>query len=107
MFQPHRFTRTDKLWNDFINIFINSDIDHLIITDIYPASEAPIANITSQNLVKAIALRNPNFTISYAPYEPDFSTICKHLEPLLNEDDLVLLLGAGKVNKLADTIIKT
>lgn len=106
IFQPHRYTRTHALWNDFVDIFMQSSIDHLIITDIYAASEQPIPEITGQNLVKAIAQRNPHFTLSYAPYEPDFDSICSQLNPLIESDNLVLLLGAGKVNKLADTLIK-
>ncbi len=102
VFQPHRYTRTDKLWNDFITIFTQSNIDHLIVTDIYPASEAPIINVTSENLVKALQECNPHFPISYAPYEADFASIKRSLEPVAHHDDLVLLLGAGKVNKLPD-----
>ena len=102
VFQPHRFSRTEKLWDQFIETFLNSSIDHLIITDIYPASEAPIAEITSKNLVKAIQKRHPNFSISYAPYDAQFDTIKEQLAPLVEPDDLVLLLGAGKINKLAE-----
>lgn len=102
VFQPHRYTRTDKLWHQFIEIFKQSQIDHLIITDIYPASETPIIGVTSQNLVKALQEQNPSFTISYATYEPSFTLIKDALTPLVAHDDLVLLLGAGKINKLAD-----
>ncbi len=102
VFQPHRYTRTDKLWHDFIKIFIESAIDHLIVTDIYPASEAPILNVTSPNLVSAMQEQNPAFTITYAPYEKDFVAIKESLKSIAHEDDLVLLLGAGKVNKLVD-----
>jgi UDP-N-acetylmuramate--alanine ligase len=102
VFQPHRYTRTDKLWNDFITIFAQSSIDHLIITDIYPASEQPIAHITSQNLVQAIATQNPQYTISYVPCDEEFASIIHHLEPKVTTDDLVLLLGAGKINKLSN-----
>lgn len=105
LFQPHRFSRTSKLWNEFIDIFAQSQIDRLIITDIYPASEAPIPEVTSQNLVKALQLRNPAFQVVYAPYEPTFDAIRKQLNPTLEADDLVLMLGAGKVNKLTDLII--
>ena len=104
VFQPHRYTRTDKLWHEFIKTFKDAEIDHLIVTDIFPASEAPILNVTSQNLVQAIIDEHPTFTISYAPYESDFSTIKDQLKPLAHEDDLVLLLGAGKVNKLAECL---
>jgi UDP-N-acetylmuramate--alanine ligase len=104
VFQPHRFSRTHKLWNEFIDIFVQSSIDHLIITDIYPASEAPIPEINSFNLVKAIEARNPKFSVSYAPYDAQFKAIKDVLEPLLGAEDLVLLLGAGKVNKLVEVL---
>ncbi|GMU19231.1 MAG: UDP-N-acetylmuramate--L-alanine ligase [Candidatus Babeliales bacterium] len=102
VFQPHRYTRTDKLWNDFVRILTNAEIDHLIITDIFPASEAPILNVTSQNLVNAMLEQHPAFPISYVPYEADFVQIKQTLAPLAHENDLVLLLGAGKVNKLVN-----
>lgn len=102
VFQPHRYTRTDKLWNQFIQIFKESQIDHLIITDIYPASEAPILGVTSENLVKSLQEQMPGVSVSYAPYEADFATIKALLTPLAGTDDLILLQGAGKINKLAD-----
>lgn len=101
IFQPHRYTRTNALWQDFVDIFVQSGIDHLIITDIYPASEAPIANITGENLAKAIAEKNPSFSVAYAPYEEHFSLLRTELDPLVNTGDLVLFLGAGKINKMA------
>ncbi len=102
VFQPHRYTRTDKLWHDFISVFMKSNIDHLIITDIYPASEAPILNVTSENLAKDITQHAPSFSVTYAPFDTHFEQIKQKLSPLACPDDLVLLLGAGKVNKLPD-----
>lgn len=102
VFQPHRYSRTDKLWHDFIHTFMESGIDHLIITDIYPASEAPIPNVTSDNLVRALQEKNPSFTVAYLPYEKEFTSIKESLKSVAAEQDLVLLLGAGKVNKLVD-----
>lgn len=101
IFQPHRYTRTDKLWNDFVTVLATSSIDNLIITDIYAASEAPIAGITSQKLAAAIAQHHPQCTVSYAPYSYDFGDIIKQLQPIAREGDLILLQGAGKINLLA------
>lgn len=106
VFQPHRYTRTDKLWHQFIETFAQSGIDHLIITDIFPASEAPIANVASENLVRDLLAHNLPFAISYVPFEKDFTQLKELLMPHLHEDDLLLLLGAGKVNKLAEIIEK-
>jgi len=47
IFQPHRYTRTEGLWDQFVEIFKKSSIDYLIITDIYPASEAPKSSTKS------------------------------------------------------------
>ncbi len=102
IFQPHRYSRTEKLWDDFVHLFSYSPIDHLIITDIYPASETPIEHITSTNLVKAILEKQPSCHISYVPYDSEFESIMHHLEGSVAEQDLLLLLGAGKVYKLAE-----
>lgn len=104
VFQPHRFSRTQKLWDNFINTFVNSDIDKLIITDIYPASEQPIDGIDSKKLVKAIKEKNNKIDITYLPIDENFNSIINDLESNLSNDDLILLLGAGKVNKIADYI---
>jgi len=103
VFQPHRYSRTHKLWDLFLETLMNCPIDNLIITDIYPASESPIAGITAKNLVDALSKKQPPFTLSYVPCEQNFVSIKASLEPLLGPDDLVLLLGAGRLDKLPET----
>ncbi|MCX5923668.1 MAG: UDP-N-acetylmuramate--L-alanine ligase [Candidatus Dependentiae bacterium] len=105
IFQPQRFTRTKHLWNEFVELFSTSNIDQLIITDIYPASEQPIADISSQKLVEAIKLKNPNAAVFYYPLEDDGQEIINHLKNYLKKEDLVLLQGAGKVNKLTKALL--
>ncbi len=100
VFQPHRFTRTHALWDQFVDMFLQSTIDTLLITDIYPASESPIPEITGKNLSKALLQRNPSFKVIYAPLEDDFTSIKEVLIPLIDPNDLILLQGAGKMNKL-------
>lgn len=101
VFQPHRYTRTHKLWNLFLDTFTKNPIDILIITDIYPASENPIEHITSKNLVAAIKQRNPNMQVLYAPYDTKFSYITKYIQNFVDTNDLILSLGAGKITNLA------
>lgn len=101
VFQPHRYTRTSKLWNYFMETFLNSNIDHLIVTDIYPASEPIIEGITSKRFVQEINQHNPKFSATYIPYEPNFFLIQQQLTTIINENDLILLLGAGKITNLA------
>ncbi|KKP35782.1 MAG: UDP-N-acetylmuramate-L-alanine ligase [candidate division TM6 bacterium GW2011_GWF2_32_72] len=103
-FQPHRYTRTEKLWDSFVNTLANSPIDTLVITDIYPASEDPIENINSKRLVDSIKAQNPNLEIIYLPKDDDFKLITNHFQEILKPNDLLLLLGAGRINQIADQI---
>lgn len=105
VFQPHRFTRTYHLWNHFLEVLNNTQIDHLVVTDIFPASEAPIEDVTSARLVAELKKLNPELSVSYIPYDADFQQILAHLTPHLQENDLLLLLGAGKVNKMAEKLL--
>lgn len=106
VFQPHRYTRTEKLWPEFLNTFANSDIDTLIITDIYSAGEYPIPTITSQRFVRELTALNPPFTIHYVPFEDNFSQIKQTIERSTQANDLILFLGAGKMHLLAYEIVK-
>lgn len=105
IFQPHRFSRTHKLWDDFVDLFSNNEIDHLIITDIYPASEQPIIGVTSQKLVSEIKSKSPKTLISYSPMSQDFESIIDEINKTSEKNDLILLLGAGRVNQIADKIL--
>lgn len=105
VFQPQRYSRTKHLWNDFVQVFAQAPIDQLIITDIFPASETPIQNITSQNLVTEIQKMYPQAQVHYIPFEQDGSKILTKLHQLLQKDDLLLFQGAGKVNKLAQYLL--
>lgn len=104
IFQPHRYTRTHRLWDSFLKAFLKSDIDHLIITDIYPASETPIPGITGKQLAQTLKTHNPRFSVSYAPLDANFCSIKAKLVPMIESSDLILLLGAGKINKLAQEL---
>jgi len=104
VFQPHRFSRTHKLWDDFVDLFSENNVDHLIITDIYAASEQPILGVSSELLVQAIKTKKPSLKVSYVPISNDFDLIIKEIDQNSNQDDLLLLLGAGKINQIAKRI---
>lgn len=104
VFQPHRYTRTQKLWNDFLTTFATSAIDTLIFTDIYSAGEYPIPTITSQRFVQELTALNPPFIIQYVPFEDDFTQIKQAIEQSVAKNDLILLLGAGKMHLIAHKI---
>lgn len=101
VFQPHRYTRTSKLWDDFVNMFKSQPIDELIITDIYSASEEPIEGVTSKKMCDAITQAQTSYPVTYAPFSKDFNNIKAVLDTRIAPNDLVLLLGAGKLNLFA------
>ena len=105
-FQPQRFSRTKNLWPEFIQSLAFAKVDNLIITDIYPANEAPIEGISSPNLVSEIQEMNPHISISYIPFSDNGKEIIDFLNSKLNQDDLILFLGAGKINKLISYLVK-
>lgn len=105
VFQPHRFTRTKYLWNNFIETFAQAPIDTLIITDIFAASEQPIEAIHSKHLVAELKTLCPQKNIFYCELDPEMQGINDILNQYLKKDDLLLLLGAGKINKLAKKLI--
>ena len=101
IFQPHRYTRTQKLWSQFISTFTSAYIDTLIITDIYSAGETPSPTISSKNLADAIHKANPNISVEYAPFTQNFHHIKKAIDRSIQPNDLILFLGAGKIYHLA------
>ncbi|MEW6679836.1 MAG: UDP-N-acetylmuramate--L-alanine ligase [bacterium] len=97
IFQPHRYTRTKDLLNRFTGCFKLADI--LILTDIYPASEKPIPNITGKLLYSKI-----NHPDSY--YVPDWTKIPKLLKTKVKKGDVILVLGAGNINSIVDSLCR-
>ncbi len=104
VFQPHRFIRTYRLWNDFIKTFIDHPADSLIITDIYPAGELPIDGVHSAILAQEIKNINPSLNVHYVPMTGNFKEIIEKLNLELEPDDLILTLGAGRLNKLSEAL---
>ncbi len=105
VFQPHRYIRTHKLWDHFIDTFLKSSINHLIITDLHPAGETPIPGVSGKQFAQALQARLPRFTVTYAPLDADFSSLKALLTRTAEANDLILLLGAGKINRLVKVLI--
>ena len=97
VFQPHRYSRTQLCWNDFLSCF--KDTDELLVLPIYAASEDPIEGVTTEALVCAIQeAMGPKFRVkSVASLEEAADWVVKNAEP----KDLILTLGAGSITKLA------
>lgn len=104
VFQPHRYTRTHGLWHEFVNVLSSSGCDTLIITDIYSAHEPVIPGITGEKLALEVQRAAPHIEVIYAPCEVDFALLTHQCAQKATEGDLILTLGAGKMNKLAEKL---
>jgi len=93
-FQPHRYTRTESLWEDFTRSFNKADV--VLLCDIYAAGEKPIPGISSDRLAKAIAEHGHGAV----RYVPDRAQLAAELAQLARPGDAVIALGAGDINKL-------
>lgn len=100
IFQPHRYTRTLDLMDDFARSFNNADV--LFLTDIYAASEAPIEGITSEILTAKIK----QYGHKNVQYIGDIESAAERVSEHLREGDLVITLGAGSVTKLSEQILE-
>ena len=95
VFQPHRYTRTRDLMDDFAQVL--SDADSLILLDVFAAGEAPIAGADGRAIARAVRSRGsvePVFVESFDALEPV-------LKDVLREGDLVLTMGAGDIGAFA------
>jgi len=92
-FQPHRYSRTRDLFDDFTRAFNQADV--LFVTDIYPAGEAPLPGITAERLVQSIREHGHHD----ARYVGNKAEIPDAIEPILRPGDVVIALGAGDVNQ--------
>jgi UDP-N-acetylmuramate--alanine ligase len=99
LFQPHRYTRTHDLMQEFARSFNNADT--LFITDIYAASEDPIEGVTSESLTNAIKRFGHKDVRYVGRLEDAASALCDHVQP----GDLVLTMGAGTVNRVSDQLL--
>ncbi len=100
VFQPHRYSRTNELMDEFALAFNNADV--LYVLDIYAASEKPIEGVTAEVLTENIK----KYGHKNANYIGDIETAAKKVSENLKEGDLVITLGAGSVTRLSDEILE-
>jgi UDP-N-acetylmuramate--alanine ligase len=98
IFQPHRYTRTQALLDDFARCF--DRCDRVYVVDIYPASERPIPGITSQRLVERM------HELGFAParYAPSTEALVQEVLAESRPGDLILTVGAGSVWKVGEAL---
>ena len=100
LFQPHRYTRTNDLMDEFASAFNNADV--LFVTDIYAASEPPIEGVTGEVLTGRIK----SYGHKNAEYVGAVENAAAILRDYVREGDLVITLGAGSVNRVGDQLLK-
>jgi len=100
IFEPHRYTRLKAFEDGFAKVLLLSDI--VVVTDVYSAGEPPIEGITGEALFKR--LKELSHTNCY--YCKNISEIPEFVLPLLNENDLVVTVGAGNITKVGGEILK-
>lgn len=97
-FQPHRYSRTEALWQEFAAAF--ADADELILTEIYAAGESPREGVSGRLLVEAVERGGGPAPV----WCPELGDAADHLASTLRPGDLCLSLGAGDVTNLADMV---
>ncbi|HXV82326.1 MAG TPA: UDP-N-acetylmuramate--L-alanine ligase [Candidatus Binatia bacterium] len=100
IFQPHRFSRTQDLFDDILSAFEGAD--RLVLTEIYAAGEDPIDGVTSEALYQAIK-RKGHMEVEFVP---DRDQIAKQVVGKLKSGDIVLTLGAGDIYKVGEALVK-
>lgn len=99
IFQPHTFTRTKELADEFGISFHDADV--LIVTDIYPAREKPIEGITGE-LIANSAINYGHRNVIYVKDKDNLKTV---LDKQLDDEYVILTVGAGNIYKFAELIV--
>ena len=100
IFQPHRYTRTRDLMDEFATAF--HDADSLCVLDIYAASESPIEGVTGEALARRISMHgNPR-----AEYAASFDSALTAAAEMAGQGDMILTLGAGSVSQLGPMLLE-
>lgn len=100
VFQPHRYSRTEALFGEFVSAF--GDADMAVVTGIYsPPPEQPIPGISSERLVKEIQAHSPHVDVAFAPH---VCAVADQLTEQLGPGDIVVTMGAGDIWRAAREI---
>jgi UDP-N-acetylmuramate--alanine ligase len=98
IFQPHRYTRTQFLMDDFASCF--AGCDRVYVLDVYAASEQPIPGITSERLVD----RMRELGFDRARYAPSEEAVISEVLQQAQPGDLIMTIGAGSITRMAETL---
>ncbi len=102
VFQPHRYSRTATLWRDYADAFV--DADQVVVTDVYPAGEAPQPGVSGRLVLRAILDAHPATPVTYLPRRAD---VVAHALGLARAGDVLVTLGAGDLTTVPDEWLNT
>ena len=102
VFQPHRFSRTAALADQFGTAF--SAADELVVTDVYSAGERAVPGVSGRLIVDAVRPQDPGLTVTYAP---GWEELRRTVAAILRPGDLCLTLGAGDLTTLPDELLES
>ena len=94
VFQPHRYSRTRDLFDEFVRVL--SDADSLVLLDVYPAGEKPIIGAESRDLASAIRALGRLIPV----VEPDLDRVVERIQNLVRPGDVILIQGAGSIGRI-------
>ena len=101
VFQPHRYSRTLALHEEFGGAF--DEADRIVVTDVYGAGEQPVPGVSGKLVADAICSHLPGRAVAYLPHRSD---LAGYLESTARRGDVVLTLGAGDISTLGDEILE-
>ncbi len=100
VFQPHRYTRTKELYDEFVKAFHDAEV--LILTDIYPAGEEPIEGVTAEALARSVRQHGQKDVTHISDQEE----LVGHLLEILKPGDILLTLGAGNIWQTGELLLQ-
>ena len=101
VFQPHSFSRTEALSEQFGTAFENAD--RLVLLDVYSAGETPIPGVSGRTVLDSVLRHHPRSAVAWLPHRSD---VMRYLEPRLAKGDLVITMGAGDVTALGPEFVR-
>jgi len=100
VFQPHTYSRTRTLWDEFAASFAQAD--HVVVLDVYAAREHDTLGVSAANLASQIARAAPRIKVRYVP---DFDTAADYIVSHVEPDAVVITLSAGDGNLVGEKVL--
>ncbi len=101
IFQPHRYSRTSALADDFGQAF--GDADRIVLLDVYSAGETPIPGVTGKTVVDAVLSHAPRSRVTYLPHRSD---VAPYVTANIRAGDIVMTMGAGDVTTVGPELLR-